>query len=191
MKNEQTIPTVQPSVELLEQGEKLVGEAVRDFRAWRTAHAGARGGSRDETVLEALALGVLWNVYGDRNATGGNTTGAVTGLFATVFFRLTRDHKGPLLERVVRLVDDMEKNGDHEAAIRRIRPWLLFLGETRRKFQEIYLAGIIEFGAWFSSRNSGSQLSLIDRQAVESTLGAKVLSKISKSESKTGTELVE
>lgn len=161
--------------ETLSHGEKILGQVIDDFTKYVSANSIEILRSREEYMLEALIVGVLWNVY-------GNNAKALTKIQGKILVNLVALRKrGKAIKLSADIVRGfsstifLNKKSTNELEIsilglKKLQGWILASGEfneewrrisnwenyfeslTESKLENIFNL-LIHYGIWFQSRS--------------------------------------
>jgi hypothetical protein len=161
--------------ETLVYGEKKLKQLIDDFRICIRANNFEALRSREEYILEALIIGVLWNVYSSnaklltktnekilvklvnlRKNGGKIKTYAdfIRGFFSTIFLtRKSKDEIDISFLSLKKLEAWLLASGEFNEEVKRFSNWERYLKILPEEKLTNTLKGLIEYGVWFENKS--------------------------------------
>lgn len=163
---------------VLEVAQERLGGFAEEYRGWLAQTGREEPRSLPEYLLEALYLGVLWQVYAPR-AQGLRpipqhvlTTlynlreryprlkdgldflrGRLAGAFLLAEIKNSGNPPEPGSENLERLLEWLAASGDFAEAVRRLRGWQAFLSERNPERCAAFLSVMLELAVWFETQS--------------------------------------
>lgn len=159
--------------ETLSHGEKILGQVIDEFTKYVSANSIETLRSREEYMLEALIVGVLWNVYGNnakaltkiqgkilvnlvalrkKGKAIKSSSDFIRGFSSTIFLnkKSTNELEISILG-LKKLQGWILASGEFNEEWRRISHWENYFESLQHKELENILKSLISYGVWFKN----------------------------------------